>query len=405
MRFRSLAALFACLLVGGAGVDAGAQTLPAEPIAFAGGAITFGGDISAAFAPDDPGFFNYTDYEHSALRMFRVDLTGSMRAGEHVSFLGELRSENIQHPEAYALYARIRPWVGRRFDIQIGRIPPTFGAFARRTYASDNPLIGYPLGYQYLTSLRPDSLPANADELLRMRGRGWLSNFSIGNLNPDRGVPIASAFRWDTGIEVHAASDVADVSVAVTTGTLSNPLFRDDNAGPQIAGRIAIRPVAGLVAGVSAARGPFLTTAAARAAAGGGRAHEFVQTAYGVDAEYSRDYYLLRVEALFGQWTIPAVGAPFIEAPLGAAACSVEGRYKIAPGLYAGARFDHLGFSEVTGSAGPQTWDAPVTRVEVGTGYSIQRNLIWKVSYQHNTRDTVRTPNLKIVATEVVFWF
>ena len=54
-------------------------------------------------------------------------------------------------------------------------MPPTFGAFARRTYATDNPLIGYPLAYQYLTSLRPDALPANADELLRMRGRGWLS--------------------------------------------------------------------------------------------------------------------------------------------------------------------------------------------------------------------------------------
>ena len=28
----------------------------------------------------------------------------------------------------------------------------------------------------------------------------------------------------------------------------------------------------------------------------------------------------------------------------------VEGRYKIRPGLYAAARFDHLGFSKVTGT-------------------------------------------------------
>src|SRR5438445_5776950 len=46
----------------------------------------------------------------------------------------------------------------KNFDVQIGRIPPTFGAFARRTYANDNPLIGYPLAYQYLTSLRADAL-------------------------------------------------------------------------------------------------------------------------------------------------------------------------------------------------------------------------------------------------------
>ena len=49
--------------------------------------------------------------------------------------------------------------------------PLTF-SFARRAYATDNPLIAYPLAYQYLTSLRADALPVNADELLSMRGRG-----------------------------------------------------------------------------------------------------------------------------------------------------------------------------------------------------------------------------------------
>ena len=48
--------------------------------------------------------------------------------------------------------------------------PPSFGAFGRRAYNADNPLIGYPLAYQYLTSLRADAIPATADDLLRMRG-------------------------------------------------------------------------------------------------------------------------------------------------------------------------------------------------------------------------------------------
>src|SRR5256886_9040457 len=68
------------------------------------------------------------------------------------------------------------------FDIQAGRVPPTFGAFARRAYVSDNFLIGYPLAYQYLTSLRPDAVPANADELLRSEerrvGKEWRSRWS-----------------------------------------------------------------------------------------------------------------------------------------------------------------------------------------------------------------------------------
>ena len=40
-----------------------------------------------------------------------------------------------RHPDGaspYALYVRIRPWDRAAFDIQAGRVPPTFGAFARR---------------------------------------------------------------------------------------------------------------------------------------------------------------------------------------------------------------------------------------------------------------------------------
>ena len=124
-------------------------------------------------------------------------------------------------------------------------MPPTFGAFTRRVYASENPLIGYPLAYQYLTSLRADALPLNANELLAMRGRGWLSSYSIGNPVPANGLPLASGFRWDTGVQVHAAGELVDATVSVTTGTLSNPLFRDDNSGRQIAARLSARPIAG----------------------------------------------------------------------------------------------------------------------------------------------------------------
>jgi hypothetical protein len=117
-------------------------------------------------------------------------------------------------------------------------VPPVFGGFGRRSYPSDNVLIGYPLAYQYLTSLRPDSLPAHEDELLAMRGRGWLSSFSLGNRTPDAGQPLVTAFSWDTGVQVHASTTVIDVAGAVTTGTVGHPLVRDDNGGKQVAGRL-----------------------------------------------------------------------------------------------------------------------------------------------------------------------
>jgi len=398
------AALLAAVTLGSA-VSAFAQVLPAEPIALAGGRVTVAGDVTASFGPDDTGFFNYTDYEHSALRLFRVDLTTSVTLSPHFAVLGELRDENIETLRAYALYLRVRPWIDRPVDIQVGRVPPTFGAFARRVYAADNLLIGYPLAYQYLTSLRPDAVPWNADELLRMRARGWLSGFSIGDQTLENGVALATAFRWDTGVQVHAGANALEGTISVTTGTLSNPRVTDDNSAPQIAARVSARPVAGLVLGASASQGPFLSSVASRGAVGDGHDRSFTQTAWGGDVEYSRGYYLIRAETIWSQWKLPALGTPVIDRPLTALSTYVEGRYKLRPGLYVAGRIDHLGFSDIVGSSGTESWEAPVSRVEIGAGYSIQRNLIVKASVQRNTRDGGRVTNATLVAAQLVYWF
>jgi hypothetical protein len=404
----STAARLAWLLVVCASA-AHAQTLPSEPIALAGGRVTVGGDVSASFGSDVTGFFNFTDYEHSALRLLRIDLSAALKMSAHFALLGEVRTENLGRVRPYALYLRVRPWTARDFDIQIGRVPPTFGAFARRTYASDNPLIGYPLAYQYLTTMRPDALAANADELLAKRSLGWRLGYSIGSPNVDPGVPLVSAFRWDTGVQVHATKGIASATAAVTAGTLSNPLFADDNNGRQIAGRLELRPtggLSGLVVGSSLARGLFVSHAAARAAVGDRDEGAFNQDAWGGDLEYSRDYYLLRFETIVSAWHLPIVQAPALAQPLRAVSTSVEGRYKLRPGLYAAARYDHLGFSDVVGTRLTAPWDAPVSRVEVGAGYSIQRNLLLKMSFQHDRRDGgVLLRAAHMTAAQLVYWF
>jgi hypothetical protein len=387
---------------------ASAQGIPDQPLVLGDGRLTVGADValtvSCANADDgdncgsDTGFFNYTDYDHSTLREIRVNVNAALRAGRRVSLLADIHTENGSRPEPYALYLRVHPWE-KPFDIQIGRVPPTFGAFARRGYANDNLLIGYPLAYQYLTSLRPDAIPANNDELLKMRGRGWLSTFSIGDLAADRGLPIATAFKWDTGVQVHTETPWLDAAGSVTTGSLGNPLVRDDNAGKQFAGRVALRPVMGLLVGTSVARGPFLTRDATRAAAVDVPNSQFVQSAYGVDAEYSRDYYLVRVESLFSRWTLPT-----LDEPLDAIATSIEGRYKLRPDFYVAARADHLAFSDVTGTTRTDAWEAPVTRYEFGAGYRLRRNLQLKASFQHNARDGGRVHRVKVGALQLVFW-
>jgi hypothetical protein len=350
-----------------------------------------------------PGFFNFTDYQRSVLRLVQMDVLASARAGDHLTVLGQLRSLNVNSLDVFALYLRVRPWKERAFDIQAGRIPPTFGAFSRRAYGRDNPLIGYPLSYQYLTSLRPDAIPANADELLRMRGRGWLSSFSVGDSYPSNGVPLISASRWDTGVQVHASNDLVEVAGALTAGTVSSPGTRLTNGLKHVTARVAVRPTTGLVIGSSIARGPFLTKTLTSGLPAESRSS--TQEAWGADIEYSRDYYLLRAEFIASRWRLPRLGAPFIDDALMSAGVSIEGRYTIRPGLFAAARLDHIGFGDITGSSLTDSWDADVTRLEVGGGYLLQRNLQLKASFQRNTRDTPRNRGFNAGAAQLMFWF
>ncbi len=410
----SLSLLVAALTL--AASNTHAQSLPTEPIVFGGGRVTVAGSVSATFScahasseaggrcADDPGFFNYSDYENSLVRLLRVDVSAAVTAGPHVSFLSEVRTLNLHRPEPYALYVRVRPWRHRRFDVQAGLIPPTFGAFARRPYPADNLLVGLPLSYQYLTSLRVDALPATADELIRMRGRGWLSSFTVGNPTPAAGVPLVNGLRWDTGVQAHAATDTVEVGLSLTTGTLANPRVRDDNAGPQVSGRGAWRPIPGLIMGASAAQGPFVARSATVVAGLSPNDRSLTQSAWGADIEYSRAHYLVRVETVVSLWRLPAAALGGTSR-LRATATSLEGRYTFRPGLYGAARWDYLGFNSVHGSLGPRTWDAPVTRVEGGIGLLLQRNLVWKVSYQHHVRDGGRVRALTIGSTQLVYWF
>jgi hypothetical protein len=371
-----------------AALPAHAQDLPSGPISLGGGRVTLGADLSASTTPQDDtnAWFNYTDYEHNTLRMIRIAVSADVRLSDRISFLTEVRSENGASIKPYALYVRVHPWKNRPVDIQAGRIPPTFGAFSRRDYGAGNALIGYPLAYQYLTSLRADAIPADADDLLRMRARGWRPSYRIGAQSIGPGLPLITAFRWDTGVQARIGSERLMVSAALTNGTVSEPLTRDNNGGKQISG---------LRLGGSAAHGPFVSDAVGVAADG----RPSAQDALGVDVEYARDHWLVRSELVWDRWQVPT-----LDTPLRAASVFVEGSYKILPGTFVAGRFDRLTFSRVSTPTQDRTWDAPVTRIETGLGYYIRRNLIAKGTYQYNWRDGGLIRRRGLLAAQLHYW-
>lgn len=403
------AAACGVLLVVSLAGSAVAQTLPEEgPLRSPDGTLVLGGEVVAtAGATDNSAFFNYTDYEHNALRMVRLALAGRWRPVGPIAFVAEVRAEDVRDVSAHAAYVRIRPWQTRAFDIQAGRIPPSFGAFGRRAYNADNPLIGYPLAYQYVTSLRSDAIPAAPDDLLRMRGRGWRPSFPIGSTEQAPGLPLVSAFRWDTGVQACWSGTRLEVTGALTTGTLSDPRLSDNNDGRQVSVRVAAKPIVGLLIGASAARGAWLSGHITEALPESLRSHDYAQTALGVDAEYSRDYWLVRGELVWSEWGMPLV-QPGRDQKLAALGIWIEGRYRLTPRLFVAARADRLGFSSISGNlfeGRPTPWDAPVERVEVGAGWYLQRNLTARGIVQRNWRDAGRVRSRTFVSAQLAYWF
>ena len=250
-------------------------------------------------------------------------------------------------------------------------------------------MIGYPLAYQYLTSLRPDSVPANADELLRMRGRGWLASYSIGNPAADRGVPLVDVFNWDTGIQAHAGTDMVDATVAITAGTLSNPLFRDDNDGRQIAARVSVHPVPG------PDRRRLVRARAVRV--DDGRAGRRAATATPATSRKSRGAPTPNTRATTTSFASKPWSSALDDAARPARHSSTNPLRSIGTSSRVATRSGRDSTprrASITlvsaGRPAPATrrrGTRPVTRLEVGGGYSIQRNLLLKLSFQHNTRD------------------
>ena len=385
-------------------LSASAQTLPAGPARAFDGRLVASGEVTATFgATDSDAFFNYTDYEHNALRMLRLALSAAWRPTDRIAFVGEVRSEDFDQVRPYAAYVRVRPWRNREFDLQAGRIPPSFGAFGRRGYGVDNMVIGYPLAYQYLTSLRADAIPGNADDLLRMRARGWRTSFPIGDTYEGPGVPLVSTFRWDTGVQARWSEGPVEIAGSITTGTLSNPRFSDDNSGKQFSGRVALRPVVGLVVGASAARGAWLARDVTISAPAG----DYTQRAFGADIEYSRGHWVVRGELVRSAWDLPYLGAA--SHAVSATAAWAEGRYRITPRIFVAARADRIDFSRIAGAVLfngiPTPWDSPVERVEAVAGYYLQRNLIARVAVQRNARDGGRVQRRTYLAGQLAYWF
>ncbi len=381
-----------------------AQT--ADTPASAAPRLAVSGEVTATLGSHDPGFFNYATYDYSPLRNTRLVLNTSLRVSRRLELLGQARTDGLSHAQITALYLRVRPWPARDIDLQVGRVPPTFGLFGAAGYGADNPLVSRPLAYGYLTSLRRDALPRTTGDLVQMRGRGWLSNFPVGNTAPARGLPLIDAEHWDTGIQGRVKAGMVEWIGAITAGSLSSPRVGDDNGGRAVTTRLVVRPHPAVALGASGARGAFLSDALDGVVPPGQSVERFTQRAAAADLTLSAGRWELRGEVVRAAWALPAATDPRLAPDLTATAAWGEGRVRLWPGLDVTTRVERLGFGDIDTTAGPVPWEAAVTRVESGAVVAVHRHVRVKAAWQRNWRPQGgRVRHDTLVAGQVAVWF
>jgi hypothetical protein len=413
---RVLALVTALVWLAAPAARADADLLPSRPITFGDGRVVFSGDVALSFGSPDEGYFNLFDYSHDAFNVLTMSLSTEIRAADWISLVGRATDEvalrerepgptdrHIIYP--YALYVRVQPAAGKPLFVLAGRIPPAFGAFARRDYGEVNPLIGLPLAYGYATTMRPE-IPPSRRELVLNRGGGWAVRYprATATYGP-QGVPLVSARRWDAGVGGQWNGDRVEAGLALTQGTLSDPHTHDNNDGKQLSGRFGVRPTPGLSIGVSGSRGEFVDEEYQAKLDEPARAETYRQQAFGVDGEYARGHVVVRGEIVASRWDTPFLnGDPTL--PLEALGTSIETRIALTPRWSFAVRGDRLGFSEVTTSTGADvTWDADVKRVEGAVGYMLRRNVRLKASYQYNWRNGGRVRQDGLAGAQLLYWF
>ena len=254
-----------CMVLAG---NARAQSLPSEPISVGNGRFVFGGEFFGTFGSEDPGFFNYNDYEYNALRNVRLSVSTEVRASRHVQVLAEVRLEHgdqllgVRHvPADPAVAGTPLRRAGRPHTADLRRLLEDHLRLQQRRHRAA-------AGLSVPAVASDDGVPATSDDLLRMRGRGWLSEFPVGDTSRAAGVPIVNTSRYDTGVQVHGVVSRIEWTGSVTTGSLSDPLVGDNNGRPQFAGRVVARALPGLALGMSAARAAWLDDSLDEALAG-----------------------------------------------------------------------------------------------------------------------------------------
>lgn len=307
---------------------------------------------------------------------------------EHISAFAEAIFDDGRAPRLFGAFVRFSDPGGRDVHLEAGKIPLHVGSFPNRSMASKNPLIGSPLVYQYHPNVRDDQIPVRPEDIVANQARGYFTDYAAGGLTGlgPRGTGQALSILyencWDVGVVVVGTAAPFEFAIGATNGTVGSMVSTDNNDGKQVLGRIGVAPTPWLRAGVSAARGPYLSRDLERFLPGRD-ADDFNQVYAGADLELSYDRAVLTGEYVWNRFEQPFVGDLDLDA------WYAEGKVTVLPGWYVAGRYSRIVFDDVRLQGGALArWDAPLWRREIGVGFRPSKMLLAKVVHQETLTET-----------------
>ncbi|NIV98367.1 hypothetical protein GWN26_04125 [Candidatus Saccharibacteria bacterium] len=361
------------------------------------------------------GFF------HRWVILFGAKINGSLSLYAEIETVKGLQFIN------YGLSAMYRPNGWNYLNLEAGKFLVPFGTFLRRRWDSENPLIGLPLLYEYRTGLSAFDLPKNESELLRVRGQGesfqyhsessetrldeFVVTFSGHIPRPGSGLRIISREVYLTGVQIFGTGGRFDYNFGITNGALSNPADINNSSAVQILARMSYNPFIGLNLATSVSWGSYLDKESVNSGLQdlGKSVEDFRQITAGVDVSYSIGHLVFYSEFILNRWQ-----TPFIEEDLDALAFYVEGKYTFLTRFYIAGRFSQIDFmaiddpSDIDGDGQfRESWDHDIRQLELGLGYRINRNALFKLATQLNRTQGVLEgdPDDDLVTLQLVVFF
>ena len=353
-------------------------------------------DLASAFAQKGLPDANEMRRGDSPFDNLKLTLYGDVIVHPRLQILNQIilsPASRASIPSFLRTYVRVQVTESRvrSLGFEAGKIPTPFGGYGGRGHSDVNPLISTPLMYHYFTSLRSNQLPSDAQDLLAHRGEGPSARFSGyaggGSSSNFNGMPLIYDSCWDFGVRALGSVWRFEYSLAVTQGTLGNPVNSggDNNDGKQVVAHVDFVPGSSLIVGASYASGAYLDRVVSNALPAGKEAEDYAQSIWGVNVELSYGHLNLLGEIVRNTWTSPfVVDSSGRLSDLQSIGWYLEGRYAMSPGLFLASRVEGIKFGNISdGAGGTAAWDDDVGRVEGGVGYYLTDRTIGKLIVQY----------------------